>query len=133
MPTLDLAQVAKQSGYPMAAFFFVQRGLDYTVRHIHGDPADKKPADPHDASRHVSGEQLCHGLRDFAIEEYGLLARTVLRRWNIRASEDFGRIVFAMVDAGLMHKTENDRLEDFTNVFDFAHAFGEPLTLTTKA
>lgn len=133
MPTLDLAQVAQQSGYPLAAFFFVQRGLDYTVRRLHGEPPENRAADPRDVSRHVSGEQLCHGLRDFALEEYGLLARTVLRRWNIRACEDFGRIVFAMVDSGLMHKTDDDRVEDFIGVFDFAHAFGEPLTLTTKA
>ena len=53
------------------------------------------------------------------------LARTVLARWNIRRTYDFGRIVFAMVDNGLMQKTEEDSIEDFRDVFDFKHAFGE--------
>lgn len=134
MPTPDLAQVANRSGYPIQAFFFVQRGLDFTVRRIHGEPPEHLPhtGEP-PIDRHVSGEQLCLGLRDFAIEEYGLLARTVLRRWGIRGCEDFGRIVFAMVDAGLMHKNDRDRLEDFIGVFDFVGAFGEPLSLSTKA
>jgi len=52
-----------------------------------------------------------------------LLARTVLSRWNVRRTVDFGRIVFALVDNGYMQKTEDDTLEDFRDVFDFKSAF----------
>ena len=76
-----------------------------------------------DASRHVSGPQLCEGLRDYALKQWGLLARTVLRRWSIRRTDDFGKIVFTLVENGHMSKTEDDRQEDFHNVFDFATAF----------
>ncbi len=133
MPSLDLTQVAKRSGFPLHAFIFVQRGLDFTVRRLHGELPDDRVLDPSDTSRHVTGEQLCYGLRDFAREEYGLLARTVLRRWGIRTCEDFGKIVFAMVEAGLMHKTDRDSISDFIGVFDFNEAFSEPLTLTGGA
>jgi len=67
----------------------------------------------------VSGQQLCLGLRDFAIKQYGLLAKTLLSRWNIKSTEDFGHIVYAMVDAGLMRKNDDDSLDDFRGVFDF--------------
>ena len=70
------------------------------------------------------------GLRDFAKREYGLLARSVLARWNIHHSEDFGRIVFAMVNGGLMHKTQDDTIADFIDVFRFDEAFSKPLLLS---
>ena len=141
-PSKDLMTVVKQSAYPLEAFLFVQRGLDFTVRSIHGEMEDGEEAevevavemgDPSTHSRHVSGRQLCHGLRDFAISEYGLLARTMLRRWKVRSCEDFGQIVFAMVEGGLMHKTDEDSIDDFRGVFDFASAFEPSLSLSGEA
>lgn len=130
----DLAAVARTTRYPLDAFLFIQRGLDFTVTRLHGELSETD-SDTHDqveASRHVSGQDLCRGLRDFAIKEYGLLARTVLRRWSIHACRDFGEIVFAMVDSGLMRKTDDDTIHDFNDVFDFASAFDPALMLGTK-
>ncbi len=123
---VNLHELARTTKYPAEAFAFVQRGLDFTVQRTHGkpDPATLPQ------SRHISGQQLCLGLRDFAIQQYGLMARTVLKRWHIRSSEDFGRIVFTMVDAGLMSKTDEDDISDFADVFDFAQAFTPQLELT---
>jgi uncharacterized repeat protein (TIGR04138 family) len=109
---------SKSSGYPPEAFVFVQCGLRHTVEHLHGEDADD------DSPRHVSGQQLCMGLRDFALKQFGFLARTVLESWNIRRTEDFGRIVFILVETGVMRKSDEDCLDDFTGVFDFAEAFG---------
>jgi len=131
MPTTDLQKLTRDNDLPLEAFVFVQRGLDFTVRRLHDHPdADENPAD---STRHVSGQNLCEGLRDFALQEYGLLARTVLKHMKIRNCKDFGRIVFLMVDAGMMHKTDDDSLDDFQNVYDFADAFGEGLQLTGNA
>lgn len=77
----------------------------------------------HSDSRHVSGQQLCLGLRDYAIKRYGMMAPAVLRSWNLRRTDDFGRIVFAMIEHGLMSKTAEDTLEDFQAVYDFDEAF----------
>lgn len=132
MVTKSLKEIARDAGYAVDAFLFVQRGLDFTVKRIHGQEqahAVELDDDASGSSRHVSGQQLCIGLRDFAKREYGLLARSVLARWRVNASEDFGRIVFAMVDAGLMHKTADDTLDDFVNVFSFEEAFAERLLL----
>jgi len=102
--------------YPPQAFDFVQRGLVYTVHKIHATTAP-------DASHHVSGEQLCLGLMEYAHLQWGLMAGAVLRQWNIYATVDFGRIVFAMVDNGFMQKTDDDSIDDFRNVYDFRSAF----------
>ena len=102
--------------YPPEAYDFVQQGLSYTVQMIHGPAA--KPR----VSRHVSGQELCEGIREYALKQYGLLARTVLHHWNIEGTIDFGRIVFALIEAGQMQKTEDDTIEDFRNVYDFKAA-----------
>jgi len=76
-------------------------------------------------NRHVSGQDLSWGLRDYAIQQWGLLARTVLARWGITRTIDLGRIVFAMVDNGYMQKQPRDSVEDFRDVFDFHEAFDQ--------
>lgn len=103
--------------YPAEAYEFIQRGLGHTVQKVHG--AAKNPK----ASRHVSGPQLCHGLREYALTQWGMLARTVLERWNITGTIDFGRIVFHLIEVGQMQKTDEDCLDDFRNVYDFRLAF----------
>ena len=110
--------IASVGLYPAEAYEFVQQGLSYTVHRTH---ADGKPVS---ATKHVSGQQLCEGLREYALAQWGLLARSVLRRWNITSTLDFGQIVFAMIEAGQMQKTDEDNIEDFRNVFDFRTAFG---------
>lgn len=116
---LDWKSMLEQAGpYPLEAYNFVREGLSFTVQQIHDQP-ELMPT----SSRHISGQQLCFGLRDFAIDQYGLMAPVVLKQWYVTRTEDFGRIVFAMVDAGLMSKTADDTLDDFRGVFDFAEAF----------
>lgn len=130
----ELLQVVNASPYPLEAFLFVQRGLDHTVRRIHGEPSDQDDTgEGQDVpSRHVDGRELCHGLRDFATEQYGLLAQPILARWGITRTDDFGRIVFAMVDGGLMHKTDEDSARDFAGVYDFDAAFNSGLMLSEE-
>ena len=74
-------------------------------------------------NRHVSGQHLCWGLRNFALQKFGALASAVLNHWNIRRTRDFGEIVFALVDYGFMQKEPHDSPRDFRDVFDFDDAF----------
>ncbi|HEX2972087.1 MAG TPA: Minf_1886 family protein [Tepidisphaeraceae bacterium] len=114
-PAKPIEQVVEEIGlYPIEAYDFVQRGLQYTVQKIHNHVTDPK------VSRHVSGRELSEGLREFALMQWGMLARSVLRRWNLLRTEDFGRIVFALVEGGYMTTTEEDSMEDFRGVFDFS-------------
>ena len=73
--------------------------------------------------RHISGPELCDGLRTLAAARFGPMAKEVLNFWGVRSTGDFGNIVFNLVDAGLLLKTEHDRIEDFIDVYDFAEAF----------
>jgi uncharacterized repeat protein (TIGR04138 family) len=123
-----LDQFARQQFlYPPQAFGFVHDGLGYTVERFHGKMIDPK------ACRHVSGQQLCEGLREFALAHWGLLAPVVLERWNIRRTDDFGKIVFAMIAGGMLAKTEDDTPDDFHNVYNFAEAFGAGYRLSEQA
>lgn len=106
--------------YAPEAYAFVQSGLRHTVDLLARE-------DDHAEPRHVTGQELSLGLRDHAIDEYGLLARTVLESWNVRRTEDFGQIVFDLVEVGLLRKTEDDSMSDFEGVYDFEEAFGSPL------
>jgi uncharacterized repeat protein (TIGR04138 family) len=113
---IKLDGMTRRQAFPQEAFQFVREGLAATVKTVYGDGASS-------TERHVSGPQLCLGLRDYAVQTYGMLARTVLSRWGITNTGDFGRVVFAMIDAGLMRKSDEDTLEDFQNVFDFEEGF----------
>jgi uncharacterized repeat protein (TIGR04138 family) len=72
---------------------------------------------------HVGGDELCWGLRDLALQRWGLMAPTVLGHWGIRSTEDFGNMVFAMVENGMLQKQPDDEIGDFAGVFDFGSAF----------
>ncbi|MCS7033149.1 MAG: hypothetical protein NZ561_04035 [Phycisphaerae bacterium] len=109
--------VAELNLFPLEAFLFVTEGLTFTAERHHG------PRSSPDQNRHVTGQQLCEGLRDYALQKYGMLAGTVLRRWGLRSTLDFGRIVYALIDAGFFGKTDTDSIEDFRDVYDFRAAF----------
>ena len=115
---VDWNEILSSVPYPIEAFAFVREGLNYAVEGVHDDPESLS-----EDERHISGQQLCMGLRDMAISKYGLLAPVVFQHWQIRRTCDFGRIVFAMIDAGLMTKTSADTMEDFQAVYDFDEAF----------
>lgn len=93
---------------------FIRGGLDHTVKMVHGSA---------EAARHVSGQELCLGFRDYAIKRYGMMAKTVLNRWGVRRTEDFGRVIFTLIEAGAVRPSQDDRYEDFQNVYDFDEAF----------
>jgi uncharacterized repeat protein (TIGR04138 family) len=136
----SLQQVVEElSMYPVEAFRFVEEGLSYTVNQR--DERLKQQQQPEQQSpppagepvtRHISGQQLCEGLRDYALIQWGLMARAVLQRWNITNTFDFGRIVFALIDAGRMQKTDDDTIDDFRNVYDFKTAFERDYRIEQK-
>jgi uncharacterized repeat protein (TIGR04138 family) len=120
----DIPSIMQRAGgFSPHAFQFIRDGLSHTVEMVHGEDAATAVIDEEDESRHVGGRDLCLGLRDYAIRRYGLLAKTVLNHWGLTQTEDFGKIVFALVDAGLLRKTDDDTLEDFEGVFSFDDEF----------
>lgn len=76
---------------------------------------------------HVQGPELLGGIRQLIIDKYGPMAKTVLQHWGVRSTQDFGNIVFNMVDRNILLKTEADSPSDFKDIFDFETAFGNVL------
>ena len=72
---------------------------------------------------HIAGGDLAFACRDFALEQFGLVARTVLSHWGIESTGDIGRVVYVLIDVGLLSRQPSDRIEDFEGVFDFRKAF----------
>ncbi|MHC5210092.1 MAG: Minf_1886 family protein [Planctomycetota bacterium] len=112
------ALAAEDSRYGLDAYHFVFDCLDFVLEREAADLGRRVPAD-----EHVSIPKLLDGLRAYALQEYGPLARLVLERWGVYRTEDFGEIVFALVTHGLLNKQESDRLSDFRNGFNFREAF----------
>ncbi len=74
--------------------------------------------------RHVTGSELAWACRDFAQQQFGLLAPVVLGHWGISRTEDFGRIVYTLVEVGLLVTQPGDSESDFEGVYQFADVFG---------
>jgi uncharacterized repeat protein (TIGR04138 family) len=75
--------------------------------------------------RHVSATELAWACRDFALQQFGLLAPVVLAHWGITRTEDLGRIVYTLVEVGLLVTQPGDHESDFSAVYQFSDAFGE--------
>ena len=108
----------KDARYNPDAYFFLVEALDVTVKDIR----KKQP----DHARHVTGKELLDGIREYALDELGPLTFTVFAEWGIHATEDFGEIVFNLVEAERLGKTENDSRDDFKGGYDFKEAFALP-------
>lgn len=111
--------------YAYEAYEFLFSALAHTQKMLGRVPPLEPSSSEQQQDYHVSGPQLLEGIRDLALQEFGLMARTVFRVWGIDRTEDFGRIVFRLVEADLMSKTPNDNLEDFRDVYDLDKALVE--------
>jgi uncharacterized repeat protein (TIGR04138 family) len=103
----------REDRFDERAYFFVLAAIEFLQTRL-------------PARRHVTGAELAWACRDFALQQFGLLAPDVLEHWNVRRTEDLGRIVFTLVSVGLLSTQPTDREADFAGVYDFGEAFREP-------
>jgi uncharacterized repeat protein (TIGR04138 family) len=126
-PTFEeaLAQILKEDRrYDERAYEFLREGLDFTMKAL------SKPTEGEE--RHVSGQELLQGLRRYALQEFGPMAMTVLKHWGVTRCEDFGEIVFNLVDKGVLGKSARDSREDFSGGYNFEEAFRHPFRPVRK-
>ena len=105
----------KDSNYKFEAYSFVLAALHDTVAKL------KK-------ARHISGKELCEGIRRYALEQFGPMVKTVFSHWGVRETLDFGKIVFSLVEVNLLSKQPEDKLEDFKDIYSFETAFTHEIT-----
>ncbi|MBM3875770.1 MAG: hypothetical protein FJ386_03510 [Verrucomicrobia bacterium] len=110
--------VAKDPRFRRDAYHFIRDALDHTQRSL----LKSQKSQP----RHVSGQELLEGIRQFALEQFGPMARVVFDEWGVQRCEDFGDLVFNMIEANLLGKTDKDSREDFKGGYDFFDAFEKP-------
>jgi uncharacterized repeat protein (TIGR04138 family) len=120
---LDLVR-SRDSRYHRDAYSFVREALDHTQKTIGKDSRGH--------IRHVTGKELLAGIRDYALNQFGPMAMTVFEEWGLRRCEDFGEIVFNLVEIGVLAKTDQDDRSHFANGYDFAEAFRKPFLPPSK-
>lgn len=120
-PLADL--LIKDRRYKFDAYLFVFEALKFAHEELGmGNTMDIEEEED-DANRHLTGQQLCEAIREYAHQEFGYLAQEVLRHWGVTTTGDFGEIVFNLIEIKEMRKTPEDRREDFDDVYDFDEAF----------
>jgi len=97
--------------YSETAYVFVLSALHHVIEQL---------PEP----RHITGRELAEGVRDLALIRFGPMARNVLEHWGVNRTDDVGALVFALVEAGILIKQDEDELADFADVYDFDDAFG---------
>jgi uncharacterized repeat protein (TIGR04138 family) len=126
--------------FKIDAYQFVRDALSYAQEVLEMGAA--RPTEPVDededeeaarAEAHLTGQQLCEAIRVYALEQYGLMAKTVLNNWGVERTGDFGDIVYNLIEIGLMRKSKEDRREDFDDVYDFDEAFTRRFEITREA
>jgi uncharacterized repeat protein (TIGR04138 family) len=110
--------LAKDERFHRDAYLFMREALDFTQKLVGRENQGKV--------RHVSGQELLDGLRQYSLQQFGPMTATVFEEWGIRNCQNFGEIVFNMVEIGLLAKTDKDTRDDFQSGYDFTEAFRKP-------
>jgi uncharacterized repeat protein (TIGR04138 family) len=113
----DIEELAEVDGrYAKAAYLFIYDALQFTVEKLGKESLPKQ-------ERHVSGRELVQALSEYGVDQFGPLTLSVFEHWGVRETRDFGEIVFNLVGANLMSKTDNDCIDDFADVYNFDEEF----------
>jgi len=104
--------------YDPASYFFIRDALDFTVNTL------SKPTQG--PERHVSGQELLEGIKTYSLQRFGPMAQTVFSTWGISTTEDFGEIVFNLVESGSLGRTDEDSRQDFAKGYSFDATFTQP-------
>jgi uncharacterized repeat protein (TIGR04138 family) len=112
----------KDSRYQPEAYAFLIEALDVTLKTLFKENPER--------AKHLCGKELMEGIRQHALAEFGPMTYMVFSEWGLHSTEDFGEIVFHLVEAGRLGKTETDSKQDFKNLFTFEEAFLKPFEPT---
>jgi uncharacterized repeat protein (TIGR04138 family) len=109
--------IATDLRYTRDAYYFLRDALDHTVKHRKRQLGE---------NGHVTGQQLCEGIRTYAVKQFGPMVPTVFSEWGITKTDDFGDMVWSLIELDVFGKTATDRRDDFNGVYAFHDAFVVP-------
>lgn len=126
--------LVKEQRYHRDAYLFLREALDHTRKMLERDVKSPRTPAPRVVitEQHVTGQELLEGIRELALQNFGPMAMTVFEEWGVRNCQDFGEMVFIMVENNLLKKTEKDSRADFENGYDFDGAFRQPFLPQSK-
>lgn len=111
---------SKQESYDSGAYYFLKDVLDFTVRRAMESNDGKH--------RHVAASELLIGFRDFAIQEFGPMASTMMTEWGVTTCSDIGSMVFQLIEEGVFGKQDSDTREDFSEIFPLIESLEAPFS-----
>jgi|UniRef100_A0A7C4QH05 uncharacterized repeat protein (TIGR04138 family) len=114
--------------YHRDAYEFVINALRFTQELLGRSPA----AGPDEESGHITGQELLEGIRLLGLRQFGMMAPTVFAHWGVHTTDDFGRIVFELVEREELRRTERDQLSDFADVYSFDEVFRRNYRIDTS-
>ena len=119
--------VARDDRYETDAYHFVRDALAFAADSLELSNQYRHESEIHQSAEehHLTGQQLCEAIREFAMNQFGYMARIVLKNWGIDSTSAFGDIVYNMIGAGLMKKSAQDKRSHFDNVYEFEVAFDQ--------
>lgn len=123
--------------YKLEAYQFVREALAYAQddmglgqSNVEDAPSTAGEQEGPPIERHVTGQELCEAVKQYALKQFGYMAKVVLNSWGIQTTGDVGEIVFNLINIECMRKSDSDRREDFEDVFDFDAAFQKEFKIT---
>ena len=122
---LDLCREDPRFSYE--AYEFVCDAVTFTQDRL--GRADAEP-DDEEADRHVSGGELLRGVCELALQQFGLMAPVVFKRWGVRTTDDVGTMVFNLIKVERLSKSERDAPDDFRDLFDLHQTLADAFALT---
>jgi uncharacterized repeat protein (TIGR04138 family) len=134
-----IALLREDRRYKPEAYIFIFEALSYaqnvlgmgaekpseTSAHVHAAKESEEVAE-----RHVTGQELCEAIRQYALHQYGYMSKIVLNSWGLHNTGDFGEVVFNLIRIGKMKKTPSDTRVDFNDIYEFDRAFRDDFHIT---
>ncbi|MBR4673243.1 MAG: hypothetical protein IKP00_02160 [Victivallales bacterium] len=113
-----IEQLASTTGsFPVAAYLLVFDALNKCLL------AHKKTRlEP------IGALELSQTMAEIVRDGFGPFASHLLLKWDIHSTDDFGKIVYELVDANLLALNEGDTIEDFNNLFPLHDFLNKPFT-----
>ena len=110
--------VRQDPRYEPDAYHFLRDALDVTIKTMQQGRKD--------AINHVSGPELCEGVREYALQQFGPMVPTIFEAWGLSTTRDIGEMVFNLIRTKAFSRSESDKVEDFEDVYTFPDAFEKP-------
>ena len=88
------------SRYAPDAYSFVSNAVTFTVSRL-------------PEHRHVNAKELILGLREYAENQFGVLAPEVLESWGISTASDIGNLVYNLISVSILSASPGDQRSDF--------------------